>query len=102
MENQSKPVFIFAKWQVKIGELKTVLELLPELIDESKKEEGNLFYRIYQDSTDPNTLILNESYKDMESIEFHKTSNHYKGIALNQIVPLLEKREVNLASQLDL
>ncbi|KFC22876.1 putative quinol monooxygenase [Chryseobacterium sp. FH1] len=102
MENQSQPIFIFAKWQVKNGELQTVLDLLPSLIEKSTNEEGNIFYKIYQDNSDSNTLILNESYKDMASIEVHKNSNHYQEIAVKQIIPLLENREVILASELDL
>ena len=102
MENQTQPIFIFAKWQVKNGELQTVLDLLPSLIEKSTSEEGNIFYKIYQDNSDINTLILNESYKDMASIEAHKNSEHYQEIAVKQIIPLLENREVILASELDL
>mgnify|MGYP000132327519 CR=1 FL=1 len=100
MENQAQPVFIFAKWQVKNGELQTVLGLIPSLIENSKSEDGNLFYNIYQDNSEPNTLILHESYRDMASVEFHKNSTHYQEIAATQIIPLLENREVILASEL--
>ena len=62
MENQTQPIFIFAKWQVKNGNLQTILDLLPSLIEKSTSEEGNIFYKIYQDNADINTLILNESY----------------------------------------
>lgn len=102
MENQTQPIFIFAKWQVKKENLQTVLDLLPSLIEKSKSEEGNIFYKIYQDNSDINTLILNESYIDMASIEAHKNSEHYQEIAVKQIIPLLENREVVLASELDL
>lgn len=102
MENQTQHIFIFAKWQVKDGELQTVLDLLPSLIEKSRNEEGNLFYKIYQDNAEPNTLMLSESYRDMASIESHKNSDHYQGIAVKQIIPLLENREVVLASELDL
>lgn len=102
MENQIQPIFIFAKWQVKNGNLQTVLALIPSLIEKSTSEEGNIFYKIYQDNVDINTLILNESYRDMASIEAHKNSDHYQEIAVKQIIPLLEKREVVLASELRL
>lgn len=102
MENQNQSIFIFAKWQVKDGNLQTVLSLLPSLVEKSTSEEGNIFYKIYQDNSDSNILILNESYKDMASIEAHKNSEHYQEIAVKQIIPLLENREVILASELDL
>lgn len=100
MENQAQPIFIFAKWQVKNGELQTVLDLIPSLIEKSKSEDGNLFYNIYQDNAEPNTLILHESYRDMASVELHKNSAHYQEIAAEKIIPLLENREVILASEL--
>lgn len=102
MENQNQSIFIFAKWQVKDGNLQTVLSILPSLVEKSTSEEGNIFYKIYQDNSDSHTLILNESYKDMASIEAHKNSEHYQEIAVKQIIPLLENREVILASELDL
>lgn len=102
MENQTQAIYIFAKWQVKNGELQTVLNLIQSLIEKSRSEEGNIFYKIYQDNSDRNTLILNESYKDMASIEAHKNSEHYQEIAVKQIIPLLENREVILASELGL
>lgn len=99
-DQKNQPIYIFAKWQVKNGELQTVLNLLPILIEKSKNEKGNLFYKIYQDNSEPNTLILNESYQNMASIESHKNSEHYQDIAVKQIIPLLEKREVILASEM--
>ncbi|MDB5146907.1 MAG: antibiotic biosynthesis monooxygenase, partial [Mucilaginibacter sp.] len=39
---------VFAKWQVKEGELDTVLNLLAEVTKQSRTEEGNLFYKLHQ------------------------------------------------------
>lgn len=102
MNNTTKnPIYIFAKWQVNESELNTVLNLIPELIEKSTNEEGNLSYKIYQSNSESNTLILMESYKDHESIESHKNSEHYQRIVVKQIVPLIENREVILASELN-
>ncbi|WP_379963380.1 putative quinol monooxygenase [Epilithonimonas sp. UC225_85] len=103
MSNITKePIYIFAKWQVKESELNTVLELIPTLKEKSTGEEGNLFYKIYQSNSESNTLVLMECYKDEASIESHKNSPHYQEIVVKQIVPLLENREVILASELNL
>ena len=103
MNNTSEqPIYIFAKWKVKKEELQTVLKLLPKLMEKSTNELGNLFYKIYQSNSETNTLILMESYKDEISIEIHKNSEHYQDIVVKQIIPLLENREVILASEFNL
>lgn len=91
---------VFAKWQVKEGELDTVLNLLTEAIKQSRAEKGNLFYKLHQSNTDANTLILFEGYKDEAAVAEHRASEHFQNIVLGQIVPLLENREVVVATEL--
>lgn len=95
-----EPIYTFAQWKIKEGQLQTVLGLLPELVEKTIQEEGNLLYKVYQSNADTNTLILWESYKDSASVEAHRDSAHFKEIVVEQIVPLLEKREVVLTSEL--
>ena len=64
-----KPVYLFAKWRVKEGHLDSVLELLVQMTEQTRKEEGNLFYRIHQSISDPNTLMLYEGYVDTAAVE---------------------------------
>ena len=95
-----EPIYVFAKWQVKEGALQRVLDLLPELIQHTKNEAGNVCYHIYQSHTDTHIVLLYEGYEDEAALDAHRSSNHFKEIVVKQIVPLLEKREVNLASEL--
>jgi (4S)-4-hydroxy-5-phosphonooxypentane-2,3-dione isomerase len=96
-----QPVYTFAKWQVKEGQLDTVLSLLSEVAKESVKEKGNLFYKIHQSNTDKNTLILFEGYKDASAVEEHRNSSYFQNLVVGGIVPLLENREVILASEVE-
>ena len=96
------PVYLFAKWQVKEGQLKSVLEHLPELATKSRREEGNLFFKIHQSISDVNTLMLFESYVDEAAVQAHRNSDHFKNLVLGKIVPDLENRESLLASELSL
>lgn len=100
MKNQD-PVHVFALWKVKEGETGNVLHLLKTVHDESIKEEGNLFYKIHQSSTDPNTILLFEGYADEDAVAIHRNSPYYQASVLQKISPLLEKREVILATPLD-
>lgn len=97
-----KPIYIFAKWQVKQGLLDKVLRLLTEVATQSIAEKGNLFYKIHQGHADIHTLILFEGYSDDIALEAHRNSDYFKNLVTEQIVPALESREVIPASLLDL
>lgn len=89
-----KPVYTFAKWRVKEGQLATVLDLLVELTAKSKAEEGNLLYKIHQSISDANTLMLFEGYKDESALAAHRDSEHFQSLVIGKIIPLLEDREI--------
>ena len=85
---------LIVKWKFKETESERILGLLPELVEKTRNEEGNLSYTIYQSLEDTNVLILNERYVDAEAVETHKASAHYQEIVAGQILPHLEIREV--------
>jgi quinol monooxygenase YgiN len=95
-----QPVYVFAKWQVKEGQLDTVLNLLAEVAKKSIEEKGNLFYKIHQSNSDANTLILFEGYTSGSAAEEHRNSAYFQNLVIGQIVPRLENREVIPVSQL--
>ncbi|AZA55021.1 putative quinol monooxygenase [Chryseobacterium sp. G0201] len=95
-----KAVYVYAKWQVKEGKLDAVLQIMKEAAQKSAQEEGNLFYKLHQSKSDENTLILFEGYKDESAVEIHRNSEHYRNLVVEQIIPLLENREVILMDQL--
>ncbi|GGD52847.1 antibiotic biosynthesis monooxygenase [Emticicia aquatilis] len=96
----SNVIFVFAKWQVAENQLPNVLNLLNDVAEKSRAESGNLFYKIHQSQTDENTLILSEAYQDENALNKHRNSEHFQGIVVNQIVPLLANREVYLTNQI--
>jgi quinol monooxygenase YgiN len=91
---------IIAIWKVKVSETQRVLELLPELAAQTRKEEGNLFYSVYQSETDPNEFILHECYADQHAADAHRQSDHYQKIVVGEIVPRLESRTVTIVRKL--
>jgi len=93
-------VFVHAKWQVKEGNLDTVLQLMKEAAEKSTQEEGNLFYKLHQSKENQNTIVLYEGYIDANAVETHRNSEHFKNIVVEQVVPLLENREVILMNRL--
>jgi (4S)-4-hydroxy-5-phosphonooxypentane-2,3-dione isomerase len=94
------PVYVFAKWQVKQGNLDMVLALLKQAAQKTREEKGNLFYKLHQSASDANTILLYEGYTDTTAAEAHRSSDHFQGIVVRSIIPLLENREVIVAAAL--
>jgi quinol monooxygenase YgiN len=94
------PVHIFARWKVREGQMQAVLKLLTEVRSKTIQEKGNLFYKIHQSQADANTLILFEGYADGAAQQAHINADHFKKLVVEQIVPLLEEREVMLTTPL--
>lgn len=53
-----------------------------------------------EENTDANTILLFEGYTDELAIAKHRASEHFQSRVLGEIIPLLENREVTLATQL--
>lgn len=96
----SSPVYIFAKWQINAGEKENVLKLLSDVAAKSVEEAGNIFYKVFQSSTEPDTLLLYEAYKNEEALAEHRNAEYFKQIVIGQIVPKLQHRDVTVASEI--
>ncbi len=92
------PIHVFARWKVRAGNKQTVLDLLQEVRSKTIQEKGNLFYKVHESQADANTLILFEGYADAAAQQAHMNAAHFKKVVVEQIVPLLEEREVTLTT----
>ena len=90
-------IHVFARWKVKEGYMRAVIQLLKDAHSKTILEKGNLFYMIHQSQADANTLVLFEGYVDAAAQQAHTNSEHFKKVIVEQIIPLLEEREVTLA-----
>jgi len=95
----SKPVYTFATWRVKDGQLDSVLSVLAELSVRSSAEPGNLVYKVHQSNSDASTLVLFEGYRDELALEEHRKSEHYQALVVEKIIPLLQDREIVITTQ---
>jgi quinol monooxygenase YgiN len=62
----------------KAGELVT---LLRALANHSRSEPGNLRWDLWQDQQDETTFIIDELYKDIDSVEAHRATPHFQNYA---------------------
>jgi len=91
---------LIVKWKIATSETSRILGLLPQLVEKTRTEKGNIFYHIYQSADDQNVLILHECYADQEAVDLHKNSEHYQETVVAQIIPHLEIRELQLVNKL--
>lgn len=92
-------IVLIAKYFVKPGNLETVLGYLREMAPEVEKHEpGCKFYTasISQDQED--LIILVEHYEDEAAFAGHRDTPHFQSIIEGKIVPLLDKREREVAT----
>jgi quinol monooxygenase YgiN len=88
-------VVVVAHWQPGSGNRSTVTAALEHLAVESRAEAGCLGYEAY-DGPD-GEIILVERYADHAALDAHRTSDHFRRLAVGRIVPLLAHREVVVA-----
>lgn len=73
-------------------------EIAAELVHESRKEDGNIAYSLYQDINDPQVLTFIEVWKDQAAIDTHNRSVHFTTI-VPRLGELRTASEVNLYSE---
>lgn len=78
---------------------KTELErVFRKVVDETRKEEGNVSYDLHQDVSNPLKYTILEVWKNQDAIDFHNQTSHFKellsateGRVDNLTVDILEK-----------
>lgn len=68
---------IHAYFKVNPEKRSVFLEKVKPLIQASQTEEGNISYRLFEDTEDPNAFIMVEQWKDQEAIDFHFQTTHF-------------------------
>lgn len=89
-------ITIVAKGVVKEENIAKFKEYAQTLIEETKKEEGCISYKLYEDINNPKVITFIEKWKDQEAIDKHVNASHFV-----EIVPKLRdlqesETEVNL------
>ncbi|MCC8146443.1 MAG: antibiotic biosynthesis monooxygenase, partial [Bacteroidales bacterium] len=70
--------FITAQFFIKPEYVEKFKSLTSELIKNTRKEEGNVFYQLYQSVENPNDFIFYEIFKDQESLDAHSNAAYFE------------------------
>ncbi len=68
---------IVAENYIRSGAKEKYLELASQLVEATRREEGNISYALHQDAADENHLTFIEEWKDEEAIKLHNESEHF-------------------------
>jgi quinol monooxygenase YgiN len=64
----------------------SVIALSKELVDSSRLDSGNISYDVLASATDPNLLMIMETWKNQASLDKHSAAPHF-----TRIVPAIQK-----------
>ena len=73
-------ITIVAKNLIKKGKTEEFKILAERLINESRKEGGNISYNLYEDFKNSNILTFIEEWESEEAIKLHNNSKHFTSI----------------------
>ena len=68
---------IVAKRTVRTGQTDRYLALAGELVERSRAEAGNVFYTLNRSTTDPDTFVFLEAWRDQAAVDAHNASEHF-------------------------
>lgn len=71
---------IVAKLPVLKDRVEEFKQTAKELVEQSRAEEGNVFYSLNVSKADPNLLVFIENWKDQDAIDVHNATAHFTTI----------------------
>lgn len=91
---------VVAKGKLKPGvAVEDYLKFARELVTETRKEKGCIFYALHEDINDPTILTMLEEWEDEEALKQHNNSDHVQRI-VPELRKLRESVEVNVYREL--
>jgi quinol monooxygenase YgiN len=84
---------VCARWTAQPGREAEVKAAIDRLVEPSRAEPGNVFYQPHRDPANPRVFFLYEQYEDEAAYGAHGESDHFRRLAIETAIPLLESRE---------
>ena len=87
-------VTILARWVAAEGNEEKVAEGLRDYVPMVLTEPGCIAFDVYRGIDNPRLFVLVELYADRAAVDAHIASDHFNEVAVKELRPLLESREV--------
>ena len=88
-EDMKNQLAIVARQDTKVGKTEELIHLIEGLVEDTRKENGNLCYNVFQDIDNPTKILFYEMWKDEAAFNAHCESEHVKNYR-NKIQDLVE------------
>jgi len=93
-------ITIVAKLLAKKDSLETVKAELLKMLAPTKKEQGCIEYRLHQDNEKPDQFVFYENWENMECLQQHIESQHYKDY-IAAVDGLIVEKTVNQMNEIE-
>ncbi len=70
-------IVVYAKSTVPEKNIDKYLEIAKKLAEETRKENGNIFYEMIQDTNNKNVLAFIEKWDNLEVLDKHMKTSHF-------------------------
>jgi quinol monooxygenase YgiN len=90
-----------AVWRARAGSEQIVADAVAHLVEESRREPGNLLYQPYHSPEEPGVFRFFEIYRDEEAFQAHGASEHFQRWGFGVAIPELEERTREFYTTLD-
>jgi quinol monooxygenase YgiN len=67
-------------------------ELISQLVEATRQEEGNEAYTPLRDADNPRAFAIYEQYRDEDAFKAHGESEHFQRLGPGELFPLMEER----------
>ncbi|BBD89125.1 putative quinol monooxygenase [Staphylococcus caprae] len=94
-------IIINAKLQIDENKRDDYLELMNELVQNSRQEEGNVFYHHYEDVNEKNVFVVVENYKDEHAVQAHNDSGHFQTFSQHIGDYVIKEPEINVSETIE-
>lgn len=94
-------ITVIAKLPVQEGKAEETITAIKALMKKVATEEGTLLYSLNRKSSDPNTLIFVERYKDKAALAAHGATPHFKEFSGKLATVLAGKPEITVLDELE-
>jgi quinol monooxygenase YgiN len=71
-------ILVFATINLKEGKNQEFLDITDSLIENTRKESGNISYDLYKDTQVDNVFVFVEKWKDEDVLSEHMETPHFK------------------------
>ena len=85
-------IVLIATYHAQPGKGDVITPLLVQLAERSRAEPECELYLVNRSTTDPDTFVLYEQYRDNAAIAAHRETPHFQELAVGQIIPMLQQR----------